>query len=69
MVFLKANIPLAKVRILFHITKNDEHFLSEYPLWAGARDVDDQGYRLLTGKLLHRQGNLGGIAWSNGREL
>ena len=23
--------------------KNDEHFLGEYPLWAGARDVDDQG--------------------------
>lgn len=26
MVFLKANIPLAKVRILFHITKNKLFF-------------------------------------------
>lgn len=26
MVFLKANIPLAKVRILFHITKNKHFF-------------------------------------------
>lgn len=43
MVFLKANIPLAKVRILFHITKNKLFFAFCYktlavinPKWRAA---------------------------------